>query len=171
MEDFQCTIEEMPCYDASAVSSDVDPSTTPTSTPVPTPGTPPTDALLAPTASPTTTTPDAERSLDVTAAPSSSDSSSGNATEMPSALSEACAGVAAACDAEDDCREGCYAGVVEVKMLGGCVWGGGGEKSESTYMYMRRRFCFPLISCGWDARRFCDVATLPRTGSFRTRQT
>lgn len=100
MEGFQCSIEDMPCFDGSVFTGAPTPSPTPAGN-------------EQPTASPTTTSSYEDRGFEMTASPTSS--TEAGVVTLPIALVEACAEEAAACVADEACQQGCISGNLEVR--------------------------------------------------------
>lgn len=132
MEGFQCSIEDMPCYDASFFTEALSPAATPSPTPDQFAG-----ELL--TASPTTGSSYEDRGVEMTASPTPS--AAVGALTIPAALAAACAEEAAACDADEVCQQGCFSGNLEVRAHFFC--GGGGV------LLFAEIFCSAFPTSAW----------------------
>lgn len=107
MEGFQCSIEDMPCFDASVFTAAPSPATT-----SPTPAS---AATEHPTASPTLSSSYEDRGFEMTASPSST--AEIGVVTLPAGVMEACAEETEACVSDEACRQGCVTGYLEVRAL------------------------------------------------------
>eukprot|EP00903_Cladosiphon_okamuranus_P017298 g15939.t1 len=112
MEGFQCSIEDMPCFDPSVFTAA--PTATPTAAPssATSSPTPSMAATAHPSASPSFASSYEDRGFETTSSPSSS--SAIGVVTLPADLLEACAEETAACDSDEVCQQGCVTGDLEM---------------------------------------------------------
>eukprot|EP00752_Nemacystus_decipiens_P007159 g6411.t1 len=103
MTGFQCSIEDMPCFDSSVFTA------APTTSPTPALTEPPSEQ---PTPSPATPSSYEDRGFETTASPTASGQV--GVVTLPNALMEACEEEAAACVADEACQQGCIFGNLEM---------------------------------------------------------